>query len=311
MIYDVIIIGGGPSGLTAAIYTGRAKLKTLVLEKFMLGGQLLLTETIENFPGVYKMNSHAWIKVFERQLAEMEDVTLLQETKVKAIKKDSLFKVDVVLGEDNRDETFEARSLIISTGVQAKKLGIPGERDFTGRGVSYCGVCDGPLFKDKDIIIVGGGNTAIEEALYLKRFAKNITVVHRRDSLRAAALLQEKAKADEKITFRWNAIPLEVIGKMRLEGLKIKDTKTSQEETLLASGVFIFVGSFPDTDILRGLVDLNSEGFALADEDMASSMEGIFICGDCRKKPLRQIVTACSDGAVAANSVVKFLENKI
>ncbi len=312
MVYEVLIIGGGPAGLTAALYAGRSRLKSVLIEKLTLGGQLLFTEEIENFPGVYKMNSGAWIEMSRKQLLDLEDVEIREETQVEKIEnKNGIFKISICSNTDNEGVTLESKSLIVATGAQPKKLGIPGEEAFTGRGVSYCGTCDGPLFKDKDILVIGAGNTAIEEALYLRRFAKKVTVVHRRDELRAAALLRERAKRDEKINFRLSVIPVEMVGKMRLEGLKVRDLKTGKEEVILASGIFVFIGSSPETSFLEDSVDLSEDGYIVTDENMMSSLPGLFACGDCRQKSLSQVVTACSDGAIAANSALKFLEDKI
>ncbi|HAJ56750.1 MAG TPA: thioredoxin-disulfide reductase [Candidatus Omnitrophica bacterium] len=311
MIYDVAIIGGGPAGLTAAIYAGRSQLKTKVVEKLSVGGQLLLTELIENFPGVYQMNSHGWINMVKKQLSELDSVDLQEDCIVEKIEYVAgSFRVCTISQVDNSREIFDSHSVIVATGALPKRLGIKGEDAFIGRGVSFCATCDGPFFKDKAIALVGGGDTALEEALYLRRFARKITIIHRRDNLRATAILQERCMKDEKIEFRLSASPVEILGNNKVEGIKIKDLKTHQEEVLACDGVFVFIGFTPDTVFLRGLLDLNDRGYILTDEHMMSSCQGIFAAGDCRHRPFNQVVTACSDGAVAAYSATKFLEKK-
>lgn len=312
MFYDVVILGAGPAGLTAALYTGRAKLKTKVVEKLSCGGQVLLTETVENFPGVYKMNSFDWVETLKKQLADLDCVEVSEEAGAGAIESlDDKFRVTLASSLDGHREVLEAHSVIVATGAQPRRLGIKGEEAFVGRGVSFCATCDGPLFRDRPVVLVGGGDTALEEALYLRKFASKITVVHRRDALRAAAILQEKAFKDEKISFHWNSVPVEILGKSRVEGVRVKDVKTGAEDIIPCEGVFVFVGFTPDTAFLKGFLDLNEKGYVITDDGLASSYTGVFAAGDCRARPFNQVVTACSDGAIAAYSVVKFLENKI
>jgi thioredoxin reductase (NADPH) len=311
VIYDVVIIGGGPAGLTAAIYAGRSQLNTKVIEKLSVGGQILLTELIENFPGTYQMNSHAWVSNLKKQLAELDSVDIQEDSRVEKIEHIAdIFRTHVVSLVDNSKDIFESHSVIVATGAQPKRLGVKGEEAFIGRGVSFCATCDGPFFKDKAIAVVGGGDTALEEALYLRRFAKKITIIHRRDALRATAILQEKAMKDEKIEFKFNASPVEILGKTAVEGIKVKDVKTGHEEVLACDGVFVFIGFTPDTDFLRDSLHLNEKGYVVTDEHMMTSVSGIFAGGDCRHRPFNQVVTACSDGAISAFSVAKYLEKK-
>lgn len=303
---DVVIIGAGPAGLTAALYTGRSKLKTRVVEKLAIGGQVLLTEAIENFPGLYMMDVPAWVETMKKQLADLKDVRIQEDLKVEKIEElEDFFRIHTA------KEILESRCVIVASGALPRRLGIQGEEQLTGRGVSYCATCDGPFFKDKEIVVVGGGDSAMEETLYLRKFARKVTVVHRRNALRAAAVLQERVTLDEKIGFQWDSIPLEILGKSKVEGIKIKNVKTNQEEVLACDGVFIFIGFSPDTAFLKGFLDLNSTGHIITDENMMSSCPGVFAGGDCRARPFHQVVTACSDGAIAAYSVAKFLENKI
>lgn len=309
---DVVIVGGGPAGLTAALYTGRAKLKTRVIEKSGIGGQTLLTELIENFPGIYQMNSRSWVGMLKKQLSDLDCVEILEDAKAQKIEiAGEIFRTTVVSQVDDHRDILESHCVIVATGAQPKRLGIEGEEALIGRGVSYCATCDGPLFRDRTILLVGGGDTAIEEALYLRKFARKIIVVHRRDALRATAILQEKAMKDERIEFKWNTTPLEILGKARVEGVRVKDVKTAKEEVVACEGVFVFIGFLPDTGFLKGFLDLNNKDYIITDENMMSSSTGVFAAGDCRARPFHQIVTACSDGAVAAYSVMKFLENKI
>ncbi|MFH1692448.1 MAG: thioredoxin-disulfide reductase [Candidatus Omnitrophota bacterium] len=309
---DIVVIGAGPAGLTAALYGGRSKLKTKLLEKNAVGGQVLLTEKIENFPGVYGMKVGDWLSECRKQLADLEDVSLEESVKVEQIKQEKdFFRVFTVSEITEKKQEYDTRGVVISVGAQPKRLGIPGENKLIGRGVSYCATCDGPLFKDKHVVVIGGGDTAIEEALYLRKVAKKVTIVHRRDALRAAAVLQEKVFADDKIEVKWDSIPVEIIGDMKVESLRLKNVKTLKEESLACDGVFIFVGFLPDTAFLKGFLDLNEQGRVITDENMMSSCIGVFAAGDCRARPLHQVVTACSDGAIAAFSINKFLENKI
>lgn len=309
---DVIVIGAGPAGLTAALYAGRSKLKTKVLEKSAIGGQILLTEKIENFPGVYGMKVGDWLCECRKQISDLEDVVLEEAVKVEQVRQEKdFFRVFTVSEINESRQAYDAKSVIITVGAQPKKLDIPGEDKLIGRGVSYCATCDGPLFKGKHVVVIGGGDTAIEEALYLRKVAKKVTIVHRRDALRAAAVLRDKVLSDEKIEIKWNSVVIEVLGGMKVEGLRLKNVKTLTEESLACDGVFIFVGFLPDTFFLKNFIDLDDQGRIVTDENMMSSCIGVFAAGDCRVRPLHQVITACSDGAIAAFSINKFLENKI
>ncbi len=312
MFYDVVIIGAGPAGLTAALYCGRSKLRTKVVEKLSCGGQILLTELIENFPGVYQMNSFDWVDMVRKQLLDLESVEIQEEVSIKNIEDhNGIFRATAVFNSDGHEEVYESHCVIVATGAQPKRLGIKGEEAFIGRGVSFCATCDGPLFKDRSVVLVGGGDTAIEEALYLSKFAKNVTIVHRREALRAAAILEDRAKKNEKISFCWNSLPVEILGKTRVEGIKLRDVKTQIEDVLACDGVFVFIGFVPDTKFISNLIDLNEQGYVITNDNLESSYTGVFACGDCRVRPFIQVVTACSEGAIAAFSAAKFLENKV
>lgn len=306
MIYDVIIIGGGPAGLTAAIYASRARLKTLLIESFTIPGQAVITADIENYPGFFdELNGFDLIDKFKKQAKKfgtefkVGDVVGINTRKDKNI----IYKVDLKNGE-----SIESLSLIVATGAYPRKLNIPGEDKLRGKGVSYCATCDGALFKEKNIAVVGGGDTAVEEALFLTKFASKVTIIHRRDRLRATKILQERATANKKIDFIWDSIVTELTGDDKLASIKIKNVKTNKESNVNFDGAFIFVGYLPSTDFLKKLIKLDKNGYIIADDDMKTSKEGVFVAGDARKKSLRQIVTACGDGATASYSARMYVE---
>jgi thioredoxin reductase (NADPH) len=299
---DLIIIGAGPAGLAAALYAGRSRLKTLMFEKATIGGRIIMSETIENFPGFPRgIATQDLISRMEEQVKELGVQILAHEVK----------EIDLKLKSAKAEgEIFSAKSVIIATGGRPRKLDVPGEEKFTGRGVSYCATCDAPFYKEKNVVIVGGGNAVAEEALYLARFAKKVTIVHRRDDLRASAILQEKLRENKKINFVLSHIAREIRGQNIVDSLKIKDVNTSREEILPCDGIFIYIGYLPDTDLLKGKLNLDEKGFIITEENMATSEEGIFACGDCRRKSLYQVVTACADGAIAADSAYKYISSK-
>ncbi len=306
MDYDVIIIGGGPAGLTAALYASRARLKTLLIESFLTPGQAIVTDHIENYPGFPEgINGFKLIEKFKKQAElfgtkfKVEDVKAIESYEEK---KYSGWKVKT------KDKLYSSLSLIIATGASPKKLNVPGEDVLKGRGVSYCATCDGPLYKDKHVVVMGGGDTAVEEALFLAKFAKKVTLVHRRDCLRATKILQERILSNRKIEILWNSKIIEIIGKTKVTAVKLHNIKTKKEEDVSCDGVFIFIGYIPNADFTRGVVKLDKDGYILTDDDMATSKKGIFSCGDCRKKLLRQIITACGDGATAAFSAQHYVE---
>lgn len=307
-VYDVIILGGGPAGLAAGLYSGRGGLKTLILEKLADGGQAALTDIVENYPGStedetgYSLTARmaAQAKKFgcEKAYDEITKVELTGETK----------KLTSAGGKE-----YLAKTVIIATGAAPRKIGCPGEVEFTGRGVSYCATCDGALFRGKEVYVVGGGDAAVDEALFLTRFAKKVTIIHRRDALRAAFSLVEKAKANPKIDFLWNKTVQEVAGGDVLQSITLKDTQTGEASTLTASeedgilGLFVFVGLNPNTALFEGQLELN-DGYIPTDEQMRTELPGVFAAGDVRVKTLRQIVTAAADGALAATSALHYIE---
>lgn len=308
MDYDVIIIGGGPSGLTAGIYTSRARLKTLLIESFSIPGQAVTADHIENYPGFPDgISGFELIEKFKKQAEKFGTEFIAGEVKdVKEYKEGSKagWKIEI------EDKSYTALSVIIATGASPKKLNLPGEDKLKAKGVSYCATCDGALFKDKEVVVAGGGDTALEEALFLTRFVKKVTVIHRRDALRATKILQERAFSNKKIGFIWNSLISEILGDSKVRGVKLKNVKTGSTTDFPCDGVFIFVGYTPNTGFLKDLVQLDQDGYIITDDNCTTSKIGIFACGDCRKKLLRQVVTACGDGATAAFACQHYLESQ-
>jgi thioredoxin reductase (NADPH) len=306
-IYDIVIIGGGPAGLTAGIYAARARMNTLLLEKLMCGGQILMADLVENFPGFPRGTKGP--ELAELMLKQAEafglEISIRNVDKI-VLKKNE--KEPFVVGTAEGD-TFKALSIIIATGANWNSLCVPGEDKLKGRGVSYCATCDGPLFKNKDVVVVGGGDTALGEAIFLTRFANKVTVVHRRDRLRAAQIIQERAKQNKKIELCLKSIVTEIVGSSKVEGVKVKDVSTAEEKIIKADGVFVLIGLSPNSNIVKGLLKLDEKGYVESNEEMRTLINGIFACGDVRKKPLRQVVTATGEGAIAAISAENYVEH--
>ncbi|MBT2643498.1 thioredoxin-disulfide reductase [Bacillus sp. ISL-41] len=304
-IYDVIIIGAGPAGMTAAVYTSRANLSTLMLERGVPGGQMANTEEVENYPGFEhilgpelstKMFDHA--KKFGAEYAYGDVKEVIDGKEYKTIK------------AGNKE--YKARSIIISAGAEYKKLGVPGEQELGGRGVSYCAVCDGAFFKGKELVVVGGGDSAVEEGVYLTRFASKVTIVHRRDELRAQKILQDRAFANEKIDFIWNHTVKQINDKDgKVGSVTLVSTQDGAEQEFAADGVFIYIGMVPLTKPFEGLGITNSNGYIETNEQMETKVPGIFAAGDIREKTLRQIVTATGDGSIAAQNAQHYVEELI
>jgi thioredoxin reductase (NADPH) len=300
-LLDIAIIGGGPAGLTAGMYAARSRLKVALLEKLATGGQVLTTEWVENYPGFPQGVSGPELMDAMRAQAEKFGLTI-QRSEVQELELSGNIK-----RLHTAKETIEARTVIICTGAQPRKLAVEGERRFTGKGVSYCATCDGPFFEELPIVVVGGGDMAVEESLYLTKFGSVIYLVHRRDQLRATKLLQERLLANPKVKVVWDSVVEAIEGSDLVEGVRLRNCKSEQETRLEANGVFVFVGTVPVTGFLKGQLELDDEGFIITDRQMASSLPGVFSAGDVSAKPLRQIATAVGEGAAAEFSAEKYL----
>ncbi|MDD3845514.1 MAG: thioredoxin-disulfide reductase [Syntrophorhabdaceae bacterium] len=300
--YEAIVIGGGPAGLTAGLYLMRGGIKTLLLEKVLPGGAPLNTGRVENYPGfpegisgrelMERFTAHA--KAFDLPIREFAEVHSLT-------REGTRFTVTV------NDATIEAGGVVVASGTEPVKMGIPGEKELLGRGISYCATCDGMFFKDLDVAVIGGGDSAIEEALSLANIVRKVYVVHRRDALRAQKILQERAFRNPKMEFLWNSRPLQITGKDQVECLVIEDTKTGRRGDLQVSGVFVYVGSRANTGFLGDLVERDPAGFIITDEGLATATPGLYAAGDIRKKTLRQVSTAVGDGATAAVGLERYI----
>jgi thioredoxin reductase (NADPH) len=304
--YDIVIIGGGPAGLTAGIYSARARMKALLLEKMVCGGQVLMADLIENFPGFPCGTKGPELADMMLKQAEAFGLEISTRDVNKITSRKS--EKDPFIVETAEGDIFKALSIIVSTGANWNILGVPGEDKLRGRGVSYCATCDGPLFKNKDIVVVGGGDTALGDAIFLTRFANKVTLIHRRNKLRAAMILQERALTNKKIEFCLESVVTEITGNTRVEGIKIKNVSTGKEKIIKADGIFVLIGLSPNSGIFKGMLKLDEKGYIGTDEDMRTSIDGIFACGDVRKKSLRQIVTAAGEGATAAVSAEHYVE---
>jgi thioredoxin reductase (NADPH) len=302
--YDLIIAGGGPAGLTAGLYAARAMLRTLLLEKMAPGGQAATTFHIENYPGFAEgISGPDLAQAMENQAKKFGLAVTYGEVKKMSFR-EPLWEVET------EDKKLLAKALIVASGVEPRKLGIPGEETLRGRGVSYCATCDGPFFKDQEIGVVGGGDSAVEEALYLTRFATKIYLVHRRNALRAEKIIQERAFQNPKIEILWDTVVTKVLGDSGVEGLELQNVKTKNLRTLKVGGVFFYVGWLSNTEFLKGIVNLDEQGFVLTDDQMATSAPGVFAAGDVRKKLLRQVATAVGDGAMAAFAAGQYVESR-
>ena len=302
-MYDLIIIGAGPAGLTAAIYAGRFRIKTLLLEMMSPGGQIILSPSIENYPGFPEgISSFDLMNNFKAQVDNL-GVQLKMEEVVCISQETFGYNIKTV------ESSYQAKSIIIASGAHSKRLNVLGEDKFVGRGVSYCGTCDGPLYRNKNVIVVGGGDRAIEDAIFLTSYASKVTLVHRRQELRASKILQEKARANQRIDFVLDSVIDEISGDTKVTSVKVSNVKTGAHTQIPCDGVFIFVGIKPNTEFLKKQLSLDEIGFIITAQDASTSLKGVFACGDCCKKSLYQVVTACGEGATAADSVHKYLLN--
>lgn len=302
--FDTVILGGGPAGFAAGIYTARGALSTAIIDISMTGGQPSNYLELENYPGYPQIGGYELMEKFEQHadkfgvkkypMQEIESVTLTSSPKI--IK--------------TKEFEFHAATIIIATGAKPMKLGVKGEEEFLSRGVSYCAVCDGAFYKNKTVAVVGGGNSAVEEAMYLTRFADKVYIIHRRNELRADKIIQERAFANTKIEFAWDSVVKEIKGKDTVTSIICKNVKTNETEEISVDGVFPYIGITPNVEGISGQIQQDSRGFIITDETMQTSQPGVFAVGDVRVTPLRQVITAASDGAVAGVYAVKYIESK-
>ena len=302
---ELIIIGGGPAGLAAALYGGRATLRTLLLEKGMPGGLAATTAHIENYPG------------FPSGLGGMDLAAQFEEqakkfgVEIRNAQVESLSKEGEAFIVRTADEAFRASTVILATGASPSMLGVPGEKEFIGRGVSYCATCDGAFFRDQVLAVVGGGDAAVEEAMFLTRFASRVFVIHRRNELRATKIIQDRAFKNSKLEFVWSTVVEAIRGQDKVEEVVLKDVRSGATRILPVAGVFIYVGNRPNSGLVAGLAELDARGYVITDDEMRTRTSGLFAAGDVRRKLLRQVVTAVADGAVAAVAAEKYLAEKM
>jgi len=304
-MYDVAILGGGPAGLSAAIYASRARLSTILIEKNYPGGQVAMCEKIENYPGYASSSSGYDLSVAMKEQAERFGA----EIKIAEVVKLDLEADEKVLHAAD-GEQIRARTVILSLGASPRRLGVPGESEFVGRGVSYCAVCDAAFFKDKKIVVVGGGDTAVEDSNFLARYASSVVIVHRRDKFRAQRIIQERTLENPIVTVRWNSVVKSIGGKDAVDHVVLENVLSKEQTRLPTDGVFVLIGLDPNTKFLEGRIALDEFGYIITDENMRTSVPGVFAAGDVRQKLLRQIVTACADGAIAATAAEKYIEDQ-
>ena len=305
--YDIVIIGAGPAGLAAGLYAGRARMSTLIIEKEKDGGQIVQTAEIENYPGgLLEDSGPSLVARFSAQ-AEKFGCEKVLDT-VQEVELDGPVKKIVC-----NKETYEAKAVIIASGASPSHIGCPGEAEFTGKGVSYCATCDAAFFEDFEVYVVGGGDAAVEEAMYLTKFARKVTIIHRRDELRAAKSIQEKAFKNEKLAFMWNSVIKEIRGEGLVNSMIVENTKTGEQTEIVADeddgifGIFVFIGFKPATAVFEGKVNME-RGYIVTDQEMRTNVPGVYAAGDCRVKDLRQVITAASDGAIAAWQAARYID---
>ena len=300
-LYDTIVIGAGPGGMTAALYASRSDLKTLILERGVPGGQLINTADIENYSGFKSIEGpELATKMYDGATAFGAEYAFGD---VKEIIDGPDFKQVVTA-----DKIYKTRTVVIATGAEHRKLGVDGEDELRGKGVSYCAVCDGAFFRDRPLVVVGGGDSAVEEGTYLTQFASEVTIIHRRDELRAQKIIQDRAFENDKVNFIWDSVVEEIKGENKVESLRIRNVKTGEVSEVHADGVFIYVGLIPNTEGFKNLDITDEEGWIITDEYMETSVPGIFAIGDVRQTVLRQVATAVGDGSIAGDQIYKYIE---
>jgi thioredoxin reductase (NADPH) len=306
-LIDIVIVGGGPAGLAAALYGARARAKTIVFEKALPGGQIAITDWIENYPGFGEGMSGADLGERMREHAEKFGAEFRTFESVQSVRADG---GGFVLTADGAE--YGARSVILATGTTPRKLDIPGEAEFTGRGVSWCATCDGPLFRDREVAIIGGGDAAVEEALFLTKFCSKVHIIHRREELRATKCIQERCFANGKVEVHWNRVPVEVIGEEgRVKGVMLASTVGEAQEFLPVAGVFIFVGLHPNSELAKGLCQLSPSGYIIIEHSGMTTVPGLFAAGDVTDYPLKQVVTAAAQGATAAFEAERWIGSNV
>lgn len=307
-IYDVIIIGSGPAGLSAGLYAGRAKMKALMIEKGQHGGQIMSTNSIENYPGSLAEESGESLTARMVEQCKTFGLEMVQDTVLK-VQLD-----DVIKTVECENEMYETKTIIIATGTNTKNIGCIGEEEFVGRGISYCATCDAAFFSGLPVYVIGGGDSAIEEAIYLTKFAREVTVIHRREGFRANKASLDKARQNPNIKWLLNRKVVEIKGDGLVESIVLEDVRDGSREEIHASqedgtfGIFAFIGLVPQTELFKGLLEMDEQGYIISDDKMQTSVEGVFVAGDCRQKLLRQVVTAVSDGAIATVAAEKYIE---
>lgn len=309
-IYDVIILGAGPGGLAAGLYAGRSRLSTLLIEKGQDGGQIAITDEIENYPG-QELEGESGPTLIARMTKQAEKFGV---ERVSDTIKEVQLEGDIKIIKSEKGE-YQAKNVIIATGAYSRPIGCKGEREYMGKGVSYCATCDANFFEDLEVYVVGGGDSAVEEAMYLTKFARKVTVIHRRNELRAAKSIQEKAFANPKLDFLWDTVVEEIYGDDILQGMIVKNVKTGETKKIEADpddgifGLFGFIGTVPNSGLFKGIIDMDERGYIKTDEDMHTNVPGVYAVGDIRIKSLRQVVTAAADGAIAAVQVERSMSD--